>query len=87
MVKNNRYRHYAGKETSEHYKNDPLREAVLKGDIADLLKIDKTVVEMKNILSEQERIVAYLEKAKKILSERGFMLRLAMDFQKASLGI
>lgn len=86
-VKNFRYRFYAGKLPSDHYKKEPLREAILKSDIDQYLKIDPVLVEAKERCSEQERIVKFIEDAKKMLGDRGYLLRTALDFQRMTLGL
>lgn len=86
QVKVSRYRFYTGKLPAEHYKKEPLRESILKSDVDSYMSIDPVVVEMKNRLAEQERIVKFLEDAKKQLNERAYLLRTALDFQKMNLG-
>lgn len=86
-VKMFRTRFYSGKLTAEHYKKEPLREAILKSDVDQYVKIDAVYLEAKYRLSEQERVVKYIEDAKKQLSERTYLLNTALSFQKMNLGM
>ncbi len=81
-----RFRHYAGKETSAHYKEEPLTEAILKTDIPNYMNIDPLVVEMRGLVKETERIVKYLEEAKGSLRSRGFDIKNAIEFKRLMAG-
>mgnify|MGYP002143063935 CR=1 FL=1 len=82
QVKMARIRHYTGKMPAEHYKTDPLREAVLKTDLDIYMKIDKQVLEMSGLVNEQERIVKAIEEAKATLRDRGYNIKNAIEFQR-----
>ena len=82
-----RYRHYNGKETKEHYREDPLTESLLKTDIPLYMNVDPLVVEMRSLVKECERIVKYLEDAKGSLRSRGFDIKNAIEFRKIMLGM
>lgn len=86
-VEHNRYRHYNGKLSAEHYKKDPITEAILKQDIPSYMNIDPLVVEMRNLVKECERVVKYVEDAKKSLHSRGFDVKNAIDYRKLMLGL
>lgn len=85
-VEHNRFRHYAGKLNAEHYKREPITEAILKTDIPSYMAIDAVVVEMRNLVKECERIVRYLEDAKKSLHSRGFDIKNSIEYRKLMLG-
>ena len=86
-VEHLRTRHYNGKMPAEHYKKDPLNEAVLKTDIPMMLNIDPIVVEVRSIVKEQERIVEYLEEAKKQLKSRSYDIKTAVEWRKIMMGM
>lgn len=86
QIEHVRKRHYSGKLTSEHYKKEPLNEAILKADIPEYMDIDPLVVEMRNQVKECERIVKFLEDSKKTLYSRGFDIKNAIDYRKMMLG-
>jgi hypothetical protein len=86
-VKMFRTRFYSGKLPGEYYKKEPLREAILKTDIDQYVKVDNVYIEARTRLSEQERIVKYLEDAKKQLSDRTYLLNTALSFQRMNLGM
>ena len=81
-----RKRHYSGKLTGEHYKKDPLPEAVLKTEIPEYLNVDPLVVEMRDNVKECERIVKFLEDAKGALRSRGFDIKNAIEYRKLMMG-
>ncbi len=85
-IKLNRYRHYTGKMTSEHYKKEPQRETILKADVDTYIKNDQLYIEQSERLRESERIVKYLEDCKKQLTERGYLIKTMLDFAKMNLG-
>lgn len=85
-VEFNRYRHYAGKLSGEHYKKEPITEAILKTDIPSYMAIDAVVVEMRNLVKECERTVKYLEESKKSLYGRGFDIKNAIDYRRLMMG-
>jgi hypothetical protein len=82
-----RYRHYNGKETKEHYREEPLTESLLKTDIPLYMNVDPLVIEMRSMVKECERIVKYLEDAKGSLRSRGFDIKNAIDYRKLMLGM
>jgi hypothetical protein len=82
-----RQRYYAGKETSEVYRKEPLVEAVLKTDIPNYMNVDPLVTEMRELVKESERIVKFLEDAKGQLRQRGFDIKNALDFRRMMLGL
>ncbi len=85
-VKLNRYRHYTGKMSSEHYKKEPLKETILKADVDIYAKNDPIQIEQSERLREAERIVKYLEDCKKQLTERGYLIKTMLDFAKMNAG-
>lgn len=85
-LEHQRKRHYGGKMTGEHYRKEPLPEAVLKTDIPEYMNVDNLVVEMRNVVKECERIVKFLEDAKKSLYSRGFDIKNAIEFRRLMLG-
>lgn len=85
-VELNRYKHYSGKYSGEHYRLDPLPAAILKTDIPSYMSVDSVVVEMRDLVKECERIVKYLEDAKKSLISRGFDIKNAIDYRRLMLG-
>ena len=86
-VKQFRSRFYGGKLPSDHYKKEPLREAILKSDIDQYVKTDPVYLEAKSRLAEQERIVKFIEDSKKMLSDRTYLLNTALSFMKMNNGM
>lgn len=85
-VEFNRTRHYSGKLTSLHYKNDPLPESILKTDIPNHMNVDPIVVEIRDMVRECERVVKFIEDAKGSLRSRGFDIKNAIDYRKLMMG-
>lgn len=85
-LEHKQFRHYAGKLTAEHYKKNPLPEAILKTDIPSWMAVDPLVVEMRGLVKECERVVKYLEDAKGSLRSRGFDIKNAIEYRKLMMG-
>lgn len=82
-----RQRYYAGKESAETYRKEPLTEAILKTDIPQYMNTDEIVVEIRDLVKEAERCVKYMEDAKGQLRQRGFDIKNALEFRRMMLGI
>lgn len=88
QVKQARIRHYTGKMPAEHYKKEPLREAILKSDLDNHMRIDPQVLEIGTLVNEQERKVKAIEEAKSALKDRGYNIKNAIEFQRMiTLGV
>lgn len=81
-----RFRFYSGKETSEHYKKEPLRESLLKTDIPQHMNIDPQVIEIRAMYNEQEKIVKFLEESKWTLKSRGEDIKNAIAWRRLMMG-
>lgn len=86
-VEQKRQRYYAGKESAEVYRKEPLTEAILKTDIPMYMNTDPVVVEIRDLVKECERCVKFLEDAKGQLRQRGFDIKNALDFRRMMLGL
>lgn len=82
-----RERHYGGKMTGEHYKKDPLPEAILKSDIPKKINQDPQVLEIRGLHEEQDRIVTLIEKSKDQLRQRSWDIKNMIDYRKMILGV
>lgn len=81
-----RKRHYEGKMPAEHYKKEPLNEAVLKSDIPILMNIDPLVIEIRGLVDEEEKIVEFLEASKGMLKTRSFDIKNAIAWRQLMMG-
>jgi len=86
-LEHKRKRYYGGKETAETYKNEPLTEAILKSDIDSYMNIDPIIVEMRNLVKEEDRIVKFIEEAKGMLRWRGNDIKNAIEYRKLMMGM
>ncbi len=85
-LEHKRKRYYSGKETAEVYKKEPLTEAILKTDIDSYMAIDPIIVEMRNLVKEEDRIVKFIEDAKGLLRWRGNDIKNAIEYRKLMMG-
>ena len=86
-VEMQRWKHYCGKMPPDHYKQEPLREAILKQDIDRYMAVDDTYQSAKSLLDEQDRIVSLIEKSKQEVKSRGFNIKNAIDYQRMINGM
>lgn len=85
-VKLDRWRRLAGKWTVERYKEEPMPETVLKSDIDKYVNTDDLVIEMKLLLTEQDRVVKLIEDAQKAWTGRSYTIKTLIDYQKYKAG-
>jgi hypothetical protein len=86
-LEHKRKRYYSGKETAETYKKEPLTEAILKSDIDSYMAIDPIIVEMRELVKEEDRIVRFIEDAKGLLRWRGNDIKNAIEYRKLMMGM
>lgn len=86
-LEHKRKRYYNGKETAEVYKKEPLTEAILKSDVDSYMAIDPLIVELRDLVKEEDRIVKFLEDAKGMLRWRGNDIKNAIEYRKLMLGM
>jgi len=86
QVQMHRWKRYAGKWTSQQYKDEPLGEAVLKTDIDRYMAIDPVMVEINAIVDEQDRIMKLLEDAKAQYKQRTWDIKNAIEFRRMISG-
>jgi len=86
-VRLDRWRRYVGKWTQERYKAEPMPEIPLKTDVDKYLNTDDIVVEMKHLLTEQDRVVKLIEDSQKAWSGRSYMIKTLIDYQKYKAGV
>lgn len=85
-VEHHRRRRYEGKLGADHYKNEPLTEAVLKTDIDRWLGVDEVVTEARELFAEQDRIVKLIEGAMKQLNSRTWDIKNAVAYKQMLMG-
>lgn len=81
-----RWKRYAGKWSAAQYKEEPLAEAILKGDIDKYLAVDQVLVEINHLVEEQDKLVKHIEAAKGMIRQRGFDIKNALEFRKFMAG-
>jgi tRNA(Met) C34 N-acetyltransferase TmcA len=81
-VELHKFKHFTGKLTSAHYKENPLDVALLKTDVPRYMDTDAVVVEIRNLVKEAEMIVKLVESSLATLKGRSYDIRNAIDFQK-----
>ena len=85
-VELHRFKHFTGKLTSTHYKDNPLDVALLKTDVPRYMDTDAVVVEIRNLVKEAEMIVKMVESAQTTLRGRSFDIKNAISFQSLMAG-
>lgn len=86
VLTNRLKRYYGNKAPDAEYKERPLTVVPLKGEIDEFIKVDEKYLEFMLDLKVQEQIVKYLEDAKRALSDRGYMIKDAIEFRKLTQG-
>ena len=77
-----RWLRYSGKASARHYKDDPLPEAILKGDIEKHMTVDKKMVVAREAVAEQDAICCFIEASLKQAGHRGFEIKNALEWKK-----
>lgn len=85
-VKFERWKYYSGGAPPETYKKEPLRHSISKSDIEKYMSVDPKVRLISDLVSQQEKILKFLEDAKKHLNSRGWDIKNAIDYIKFRSG-
>lgn len=78
-----RWKYYLGKQTNQYYrKYGNINESINKTDVDKYLDGDAIMSRINKITSSQKVLVDAIEKFSKELSDRGYRLRLLLDYRK-----
>ena len=89
VLEKNKWLYYTGKMSDEELKTlgwEPFELNILRTDIDRILLADKDLIELQNKLNEISRIVNYIEEVIKIISNRQWSIRSAIDWMKFTNG-
>jgi len=89
VFEKNKWLYYTGKMSDEELKTlgwEPFELNILRTDIDRILLADKDLIELQNKLNEISRIVNYIEEVIKIISNRQWSIRSAIDWMKFTNG-
>jgi len=82
--------HYTGKLSEEQLKEldwEPFELSILKQDIDKFMSADDDIIELKSKLEFQRRKVDYLESIIKMINNRQWLIREAIDWIKFTNGV
>lgn len=89
VLEKNKWLYYTGKMSEEEHKElgwEPFQLNILRTDVDRLISADKDVIEIQNKLNEINRILNYIEDVIKIIANRQWSIRSAIDWLKFSNG-
>ena len=81
--------YYSGRMTVEELEAadwEPFQYKLLKADVQEYIDADENVIESKKLLALQEEKVNYLESIVKGLSNRGYLIKNAIDWKRFTEG-
>jgi hypothetical protein len=89
LLEKNKWLYYTGKLSEEQHKElgwEPFELNILRTDIDRILYADLNLIELQNKLNEINRIISYVEDIVKIISNRQWSIRSAIDWMKFTNG-
>ena len=81
--------YYSGRMTAEELEAadwEPFQYKLLKADVQEYIDADENVIESKKLLALQEEKVDYLEAIVRGLSNRGYLIKNAIDWKRFTEG-
>ena len=81
--------YYSGRMTEEELEAadwEPFQYKLLKADVQEYIDADENVIESKKLLALQEEKVDYLEAIVRGLSNRGYLIKNAIDWKRFTEG-
>lgn len=89
VLEKNKWLYYTGKMSEEQQKElgwEPFDLNILRTDVDRILYADAQLIEIQNKLNEINRIINYIEDVVKIISNRQWSIRSAIDWMKFTNG-
>jgi hypothetical protein len=89
VLEKNKWLYYTGKMSEEQQKElgwEPFDLNILRTDVDRILYADIELIELQNKLNEITRIINYVEDIVKIISNRQWSIRSAIDWMKFTNG-
>ena len=82
IMKLNRWMYYMGKASDEEYEKEPFDHKVLKSDVNLFLEADKKLNELQDRIILQTEKLKLVVEAGKIMQNKSFNIKNALDHQK-----
>ena len=82
-----RWEYYTGKASPSVYQAQPFNLKILRQDVDKYIKSDSEVVKLEQQITSLQTIVNYLEKTIRIISNRTFQIKNAIEWRKFTSGI
>ena len=82
-----KWEYYTGKADPSVYQAKPFNIKLLKQDVDKYLKSDDEIIKLEQKVTYISSIVDYLDRTVKMISNRGFQIKNAIDWQKFTSGV
>ena len=86
-LKLERHNFYTGKADPSVYQQKPFNIKLLKPDVDKYLKSDDEIIKLEQKVTYVQSVVDYLDRTVKIISNRGFQIKNAIDWRKFTSGV
>ena len=82
-----KWEYYTGKAAPSVYQVKPFNLKILKQDVDKYLKADDELIKLEQKVTYVQSVVDYLDRTIKIISNRGFQIKNAIDWRKFTSGV
>ena len=82
-----KWEYYTGKADPSVYQQKPFNIKLLKPDVDKYLKSDDDLIKLEQKVTYVQSVVDYLDRTVKIISNRGFQIKNAIDWRKFTSGV
>ena len=82
-----KWEYYTGKADPSVYQVKPFNLKILKQDVDKYLKADDELIKLEQKVTYVQSVVDYLDRTVKIISNRGFQIKNAIDWRKFTSGV
>ena len=82
-----KWEYYTGKADPCVYQQKPFNIKLLKPDVDKYLKSDDDLIKLEQKVTYVQSVVDYLDRTIKIISNRGFQIKNAIDWRKFTSGV
>ena len=87
ILKRVKWEYYTGKADPSVYQAKPFNLKILKQDVDKYLKSDDEIIKLEQKVTYISSVVDYLDRTVKMISNRGFQIKNAIDWQKFTSGV
>ena len=87
ILKRVKWEYYTGKADPSVYQVKPFNLKILKQDVDKYLKADDELIKLEQKVTYVQSVVDYLDRTIKIISNRGFQIKNAIDWRKFTSGV